>query len=123
MNKPVLKEGEIYVGAIIGAKGYGHHVILLPEHPKERMAWQEAMDWAKSVGGDLPDRIEQALLFDQKKVEFFEAGYWSNTAHADYTYSAWYQYFDSGSQTYIHKLHSLRARAVRRVQFTLEDSQ
>lgn len=119
MNKPELKEGEIYVGAIIGADGYGHHVILLPEHPKERMTWQEAMDWSKSVGGDLPSRIEQALLFYQKKDEFSEGWYWSNAQHAAYSSYAWYQGFNGGNQCSYHKDYTLHARAVRRVPFQI----
>lgn len=29
MNKPELKDGEIYLGAIIAPDGVGHHIILL----------------------------------------------------------------------------------------------
>lgn len=119
MNKPELKEGEIYVGAIIGANGHGRHVILLPEHPKEYMSWQEAMDWSKSVGGDLPSRIEQDLLFDQKKAEFSDEGYWSNEQDDDLADIAWYQDFFDGYQFITSKSPSLRARAVRRVLFKL----
>lgn len=43
MNKPELKEGETYVGAIIGANGHGHHEVLLAEHPKQEMKWQAAI--------------------------------------------------------------------------------
>lgn len=113
--KPELKEGEIYVGAIIGANGHGHHVILLSDHPKERMTWQEAMDWSKSVGGDLPNRIEQALLYDQKKAEFAEDWHWSNAQHAADAAYAWYQNFGFGHQGGSRKGDTLRARAVRRV--------
>lgn len=120
MNKPELKEGEVYIGAIIGADGEGHHIILLSEHPKERMTWKEAMDWAQSVGGDLPTRIEQALLFDQKNAEFDTDWYWSNAQHAVQANYAWYQCFRRGYQDYDHEILTLRARAVRRVQFTLE---
>lgn len=119
MNKPELKEGEIYSGAIIGANGHGHHVILLSDHPKESMIWKEAMDWAKTVGGDLPTRIEQALLFSQKKAEFANSWHWSNmrrVADADYV---WCQGFYYGSQVYFHKDITLLARAVRRVPFKL----
>lgn len=120
MNKPELKEGEIYVGAIIGADGEGHHIILMPNHSEERMTWQEAMDWSKSVGGDLPNRIEHALLYAQKKDEFSEDWYWSNAKHATYADSSWYQSFHRGYQDYTHEVNTVLARAVRRVQFTLE---
>lgn len=114
--KPELNEGEIYVGAIICANGHdGHHVVLLAEHPKESMEWQPAMDWAKSIGGDLPNRIEQAILFDQHQSEFDKNCYWSNTQHASNSDYAWYQYFHYGHQFSGHKTGELRARAVRRV--------
>lgn len=121
MNKLELKEGEVYVGAIIGSNGQGNHVILLPDHPKKRMAWQKAKDWAKSVGGDLPNRIEQALLLEQKKAEFAEAWYWSSTQHAEDADYAWGQDFSYGGQSFGHKVYTLRARsrAVRRVPFIL----
>lgn len=115
LTKPELKEGEVYIGAIIGANGHGHHVVLLAEHPKQEMKWQPAMDWAKSVGGDLPNRIEQAMLFDQHQSEFDKDWYWSNTTNAANADCAWYQNFDDGNQSNIGKSYALRARAVRRV--------
>lgn len=115
MNKPELAAGEVYVGAIINPNGHGHHVILLAAHPEEVMAWQEAMDYAKNIGGDLPNRVEQALLFDQSKEHFDEDWYWSNTQHAADAYYAWSQHFLSGDQGYGSKSSQLRARAVRRV--------
>jgi hypothetical protein len=115
MDKPELKEREVYIGAIIGANGHGHHVVLLAEHPKQAMKWQLAMDWAKSIGGDLPNRIEQAMLFDQHQTAFDKDWYWSSTERAAYADFAWFQGFGNGGQRLSSKLYTLRARAVRRV--------
>ena len=44
---------------------------------------------------------------------FEEASYWTSTQHAGYSYYAWFQDFDDGSQDYISKSSELRVRAVR----------
>jgi hypothetical protein len=111
---PELNEGEIYAGAIITTDGTGHHVILLPgDH--EEANWQDAMEWAKSIGGDLPDRVEQALFFQHLSDQFQKEYYWSNTQHAADSGCAWCQDVDGGYQGTNHEILELRARAVRRV--------
>lgn len=75
---PELKEGEIYAGAIINPDGTGHHVILLPARDNKKFNWQDAMDLAKENGGDLPNRVESALLFNQCKDQFKKEWYWTN---------------------------------------------
>ena len=114
LSKPELNEGEIYCGAIINAHGSGHHFILLPDN-KDEIEWQDAMDWAKEIGGDLPNRVEQAILFDQFKDLFKKEWYWSNTQHASDSAYAWFQNFYTGHQHYWTKTYQLRARAVRRL--------
>lgn len=112
--KPELKEGEIYAGAIINPDGTGNHVILLAgDH--EKTTWQAAMDWAKEQGGDLPNRVESALLFNQSKDQFKEDWYWTNETHAYDTEWAWCQHFRHGTQDLGNKRIKLRARAVRRL--------
>ena len=59
---PPLAEGEIYVGSIGDAQGNLRHIILLPGD-NEDDNWEAQMEWAKSIGGDLPTRIEQAMLW------------------------------------------------------------
>jgi len=116
INKPELKAGEIYIGTVINADGTGHHAILLPGD-KDDGNWQSAMDWAKEKGGDLPNRIEQAMLFANHKGEFQEDVYWSNTTHHKESEWAWCQTFDSGYQSSYHKSDDCcRARAVRRLE-------
>jgi hypothetical protein len=110
---PELNEGEIYVGAIIAPDGTGHHVILL-DGDHDDSDWDASMAWAKSIGGDLPDRVEQALLFKHLADRFKQSWYWSNTQHSGTSDSAWYQYFNYGNQGYSSKYYELRARAVRR---------
>ena len=111
---PPLAEGEIYIGAIGNAQGELYHLILLPGD-NDDATWQEQLDWAKSIGGDLPNRIEQAMLFDGFKDQFKADWYWSNkTCHFDDDY-AWYQYFLNGGQDDFRKSYCHRARAVRRL--------
>ncbi len=110
---PVLNEGEIYAGAIIKPDGTGHHAILLPGD-NDDASWDKQMEWAASIGGDLPDRVEQALMYKNLPDQFKKEWYWSNTQHASASGFAWFQYFYDGSQDYVHKDVELRARAVRR---------
>jgi hypothetical protein len=110
---PDLNPGELWLGTLITGSTK-HHVILLPGD-SERASWQEQMDWAKSIGGDLPNRIEQAMLFAEMKDQFQEEAYWSNTQHASYSDYAWYQDFYDGYQINTSTSYELRARAVRRL--------
>lgn len=111
---PTLAAGETYVGAIVKADGTGHRIVLLPGD-NNAASWQAQMEWAKSIGGDLPSRIEQAMLFAYHHDAFKPTWYWSNEQHAADSDYAWYQNFLNGSQFYDHTNFKLRARAVRRV--------
>ena len=110
---PELNEGEIYVGAIIKPDGTGHHAILLPGD-NDDASWDDQMEWAKSIGGDLPDRVEQALMYKSLPDQFKDDWYWSNTQHSGVSDCAWFQGFGNGHQYYDHKNNELSARAVRR---------
>ena len=110
---PVLNEGEIYAGAIINPDGTGHHAILLPGD-NDDASWDKQMEWAASIGGDLPDRVEQALLYKHLPDQFKKEWYWSNTQHASDSDCAWCQIFYFGYQSNNRKSTELRARAVRR---------
>ena len=114
INLPELAEGEIYVGCIGDADGTLQHVILLPGDNDD--ATHEAqLEWAKSIGGDLPNRIEQAMLWANHRDQFKKDWYWSNEAHESESGWAWYQFFFNGYQDDYHLYHELRARAVRRL--------
>ena len=115
VRAPNLAPGELWVGVIISADGKKkHHIILLPG-VKIGINWKNAMDWAKSIGGDLPDRAEGALLFAVMKDEFDPEWYWLNEQHASDSDCAWCQDFSNGVQHYSHKNLMFRARAVRRI--------
>ncbi|AJY38741.1 DUF1566 domain-containing protein [Burkholderia humptydooensis] len=113
---PELAEGEIYVGVVANTAGQLHHVILLPGD-NDDASWQAQMDWAKSIGGDLPTRIEHLFLLANHRDQFEPDAYWSNEPDTDPSYSgwAWYQYFTNGLQDGYHQSLELRARAVRRL--------
>jgi len=114
IQKSSLNEGEIYVGLIGQANGDAYHLILLPGD-NDDAPYQHQMDWSKSIGGDLPDRIEQAMLFKHFKSELKEDWYWSNETHHRESSRAWCQDFYDGHQLFTHMTSELRARAVRRV--------
>ena len=115
-NKEVLTlaEGEIYIGAIGDALGNMHHVILLPGD-NDDATHQAQLEWAKSIGGDLPSRIEQAMLWANHRDQFQKDWYWSNEIHHAESGWAWCQLFGSGYQGDGPRCDELRARAVRRV--------
>jgi len=110
---PLLNEGEKYAFSITLPNGKTIHTILLPG--EETKNWKDAMEWAKSLGGDLPDRAEQALFFKNMSEEFLPEWYWSNTQHASDSDCAWGQHFYDGDQNSYVKSYEVRARAVRRV--------
>ena len=111
-----LKTSEIYSGLILGKDGEpDYHLVLLPAKPEKALNWSDAVAWAKSVGGDLPTRSEQALLFANNKEHFEGAWYRSNTQGAHNTDYAWVQDFLDGDQSILRKSYEFRARAVRRL--------
>ena len=112
---PTLATGEIHVATIQIAGQAPYHLILLPDHPKDEMTHQAATEWASTVGGDLPTRPEQALLFAHQREQFDRDWYWSNTLHESDPDYAWFQDFDNGDQDLIYRYGELRARAVRRL--------
>jgi hypothetical protein len=109
---PAARHGERYLGSIIEPSGRVRHSFLLPGD--EEKDWNDGMAWAKDRGGDLLDRIEQAMALAHMPEEFKKEAYWSNTQHAGISYNAWYQYFDYGNQYNNNKSSELRVRAVRR---------
>ena len=114
LNIPELADGEIYIGAIGDAAGNLHHVIMLPGD-NDDATWEAQMEWAKSIGGDLPNRIEQAMLWANHRDQFQKDWYWSKDIYHAESGWAWLQTFDDGDQNTLHKISEFRARAVRRV--------
>ena len=112
--------GEVYAGLSRNHDtGAWHHLVLLPATTDKDLKWQEAIEWAKSVGGELPTRFESALLYANVRDQI-DQDYWHWTA-TDVPYEplwAWGQTFDYGNQDLNRKdYHPFRARAVRRVPF------
>ena len=106
-----LADGERYIGGIVDADGTTTHIILLPGAFKG--TWKNSMNWSAKQGGDLPNRVEQALLYATAREEFERDYYWSNTESG--SGYAWCQGFSYGYQTNVDKSAELRARAVRRL--------
>jgi hypothetical protein len=110
-----LQPDEVYAGLLLGADGApDQHIFLLPGQAED-VSWDDAQKWAEAVGGALPTRREQSLLFANLKGEFEARWYWSCEQHAAYEAYAWYQYFGNGYQGNTHKTYGGRARAVRRL--------
>ena len=112
---PSLADGELWAGVLLNEDGSpSHHVILLPGDAA-RIGWNKAVEWAKEIGGELPTRREQSLLFANLKSQFKGEWYWSGEQHAATSDDAWGQYFDGGGQDDDFKSFEARARAVRRL--------
>lgn len=109
-----LKPGERYAGIVLYDDGaFSHHLILLPGEVEDK-TWEQAKDWAASIGGSLPTRREQSLLFANLKGEFESTYYWSGERHEKESGWAWSQDFLTGYQRDTRQYLELRARAVRR---------
>jgi len=112
---PSLANGELWAGVLLNEDGTpSHHVILLPGEAA-RIGWIKAVEWAKEIGGELPTRREQSLLFGNLKSHFKGEWYWSGEQHAADSGYAWIQFFGGGDQDYDSKSFEARARAVRRL--------
>ena len=112
---PAIKEGEHYAGVLLGKDGaHGDHVILLPGEA-DSVTWEQAKAWAKKIGGELPTRREQSLLYANLQEQFKPAWSWSGEQHAAYPACAWLQHFGYGYQDGFLKSDVYRARAVRRL--------
>jgi hypothetical protein len=113
--KENLRAAEEYGGIVLGKNGApDEHVILLPGE-KIDINWKDAQAWAKSIGGALPTRREQALLFANLKEHFQSRYYWSGEQHAGISSGAWSQGFGHGIQLSWAKGVRFCARAVRKL--------
>lgn len=111
-----LQPGERYVGPVLDADGkVEHHLVLMPQRPEGKLNWQAAMEWAESIGGAIPTRQEQALLYANCKPRLTPAWHWSSETYEDDASCAWHCHFNLGSQTSYRKSYEGGAVAVRRV--------
>jgi hypothetical protein len=114
--KENLCPGEIYAGLILGQNGErDYHLVVMAQQPDRKLTWQKAKEWAGSIGGELPTRREQLVLFANAQRAFTNGWYWSGEQHAAYHDYAWGQNFYFGSQNDFRKSYGERARAVRRI--------
>jgi len=116
---PALSEGQTYIGAIGDKTGDVYHLILLAGD-NDLAPQQNQIEWAKSIGGELPNKLEAMMLFCHAKDQFKPESYWTGETLIDPDDPeddswAWCQHFYYGLQGYGHKLNQLRARAVRRL--------
>lgn len=113
---PELKAGEGYAGILLDKSGKSiAHLIEIAVRGQEG-THEEQTAWAKSVGGELPDLQESALLYANRKHAHESRYYWTRELHAGYAEAAWFQNFGGGYQGYdLHKGSKYRACAVRRV--------
>ena len=107
--------GGIYAGIIRGVDGGPDQHLVLVDGEGVDLSWAAAGVWAESVGGLLPTRAEQALLFANLKEWFKSDWYWSGEQYGPSSSNAWYQNFNHGIQHNGHKSYEGRARAVRRL--------
>lgn len=112
--------GGIYAGIARGRDGNPDcHLILAAEAPKKDLAWQAALDLAKTIAADghsdfsVPTRWESALLYANLQDQFeTDCWHWTSTQYSES--SAWGQYFTCGSQGCSGKAYERRCRFVRR---------
>lgn len=105
---------ETYVGFYSDKEGNRVDFWLL-DGDNDDATHEAKIEWAKSIGGDLPNRIEQAMLWANHRDQFKKDWYWSNEINHTESDSAWGQGFDDGYQNDGYRINDLRARAVRRV--------
>ena len=114
-------QGGIYAGITRGSlESPPCHLILASVEPDDKLAWQEAIDWARGLHHEghsdwhVPTRFESALLYANLQERFDpKPWYWTSTQDSDAGY-AWGQYFSYGNQDYDGKSSEGRVRAVRR---------
>lgn len=111
---PPIADGEIYIGLIGDHRGQAYHLILLPGE-NDPAPWAVQLEWARSIGGDLPNRVEQAMLWAWFREQFNRVIYWSGEQHNKKSGLAWFQHFYGGGQDDGYEFYEFRARAVRRV--------
>ena len=114
INEPFNWEAAPVIGNINGVTW-----VLGPESNKQ-LSWDDAIEWCKSVGGELPPREILFLCYlNEELIKEFESSYYWSSTEGGAVY-AWYQSFDGGGQGYYGKYGSNYVRAVRRFPFDAE---
>ena len=111
-----LHPGEHYAGQVLDESGHLlHHLVLMAQRPTDKLNWQAAMDWAQRVGGALPNRQEQSLLFANCKPHLQSDWHWSSETYEDDASYAWNCYFTDGDINLSRKSFEGGVVSVRRV--------
>lgn len=111
-----LQAGEHYAGLVLNADGsVRYHLVLMAARPEGDLDWEDATSWASEVGGELPTRQEQALLYANCKPHLKPVWHWSSETHASDSSYAWFCDFSYGSQGNYRESAEGAAVAVRRV--------
>ena len=111
-----LQAGERYAGAALDADGNHLHHLVVVDQTTTKLPWQDAMDWAKDFGAQLPTRQELALIFANCKPHLKPEWHWSSETHEEDASYAWACDFDGGDQGSLTlKSYEGGAVAVRRV--------
>ena len=111
-----VQPGERYAGAVLDEDGdHQFHLVLMAQRPAAKLNWQAAMEWAQGIGGYIPTRQEQALLYANCKPHLEKVWHWSSESYESDASYAWIYYFLNGDQSINHKSFEGSAVAVRRV--------
>jgi hypothetical protein len=103
-----------FAGAITLTDGTHVAVILLPERAED-INWPSAMDWAQSLGGQLPTRPMAAVIYANVKNRPQSGFFWTCETHKADASCAWFCYFGSGNQNSYHRSYRGTAVAVRTI--------
>jgi hypothetical protein len=106
----------VYAGITTGRDGVPYALVVLDAKPASSLTWRKAINWAKGLDAELPNRVESALLFANVPENFEKRWHWTSEQFS--AGSAWVQYVTYGSQDYSVKSLECLARAVRR--FTIQ---
>lgn len=110
---PRLDKGEHWAGTLI-TPSRREHIIVMPDD-FDPAPHEIQMERARSVGGELCDRVEGALAFAELRELFHQAVYWTRELHVSDPDYAWTQDFTTGAQLNWDTSSKLRARAFRRI--------
>ena len=124
-NKPIqwifpevrieLAPGERYAGPVLTeTRHVDYQLVVMAQRLDSKLNWQDAMEWAQRIGGSLPSRQEQALIFANCKSHLEPDWHWSSETHANDASYAWSCLFADGYQGSYHKSYVGCAVAVRR---------
>ncbi|NDI85096.1 Lar family restriction alleviation protein [Undibacterium crateris] len=109
----LLQPGEVNAGLILDDRPY--FLVLVPQKPNSKLRWADAMEWANSIGFELPTRREFSLLLANCSLQFDADSYWSRSPSAHNDDYAFMQRFHDGNQSSNQKSREYLARAVRRI--------